>query len=172
MLNTIKQTNRLNRISLGLSQSKDYKIGIHCFSAEHTTLRSKSKDWFAQNQDNMSEWSDIYTCRLLLAHLVKGKVSFCHHFVFVVCRKHLWKILSKACSFCPDPLTNMAAIVNSCFWLADLKKIFSFETTWPNEPKLGRKPHWKFLYKECSFSSGQFTNMAATDNSCFWLADL
>jgi hypothetical protein len=30
-------------------------------------------------------------------------------------RKHLWKVLSKECSYCPDPSTNMASIGNCCF---------------------------------------------------------
>ena len=40
-------------------QTKDYNIGSCSFSAKHAALRSKSKDWLARNQDNVSEWSNI-----------------------------------------------------------------------------------------------------------------
>jgi hypothetical protein len=46
-------------------QTKDYKIGICCFSAKHAALRSKNKDWLAQNQNNVFEWSDMSICGLL-----------------------------------------------------------------------------------------------------------
>ena len=36
-------------------QTKDYEIDICCFSAKHTALRRKSKDWLARNRDNVSE---------------------------------------------------------------------------------------------------------------------
>ena len=40
-------------------QTKDYMIGICYFSVKHTALRRKSKDWLTQNQDNVSEWSNM-----------------------------------------------------------------------------------------------------------------
>ena len=40
-------------------QAKDYKIGICYFFAKHAALRSKSKDWLARNQNNVSEWGDM-----------------------------------------------------------------------------------------------------------------
>ena len=49
-------------------QNKDYKIVICCFSAKHAALRRKSKDWLARNQDNMSEWSDMFICKLLFQY--------------------------------------------------------------------------------------------------------
>jgi hypothetical protein len=48
-------------------QTKDYEIGICCFSAKHTALRSrrKRKDWLARNQDNVSEWGEMSINRVL-----------------------------------------------------------------------------------------------------------
>jgi hypothetical protein len=34
-------------------QSKDIKIGSGCFTAKHTSLRRKSKEWLARNQNNV-----------------------------------------------------------------------------------------------------------------------
>ena len=42
-------------------QTKDYYIGICCFSAKHIALTSKSKDRLARNHNNVSEWSDMST---------------------------------------------------------------------------------------------------------------
>ena len=59
-------------------------------------------------------------------------------------RKHLWVVLYKDCSFCPDPLTNM-------FLIGQFLKIFSSETALPNDQKLGRKHLWKVIEKSAHF---------------------
>jgi hypothetical protein len=40
--------------------SLDVKHQSISFSAKHTALRRKSKDWLARNQDNVFEWGDVY----------------------------------------------------------------------------------------------------------------
>ena len=40
-------------------QTKDYAIGICCFSTKHVALSRKSKDWLAWDQDIVSEWGDM-----------------------------------------------------------------------------------------------------------------
>ena len=44
-----------------LGKTKDYQIGICCFSVKHTALRRKSKDWLARNQNKMN-------CELMLTY--------------------------------------------------------------------------------------------------------
>jgi hypothetical protein len=46
-------------------QTKDFKIGICCFSTKHTTLRSKSKDCLAQSKDNVSGWREMSICVMI-----------------------------------------------------------------------------------------------------------
>ena len=43
-----------------LVQTKDYKIDICCISSKHASLGRKSNDWFGRNQDNVSEWGDMF----------------------------------------------------------------------------------------------------------------
>jgi hypothetical protein len=40
-------------------------MGMCCFSAKQAALKSKNKGWLVRNQDNMSEWSDMFTRELL-----------------------------------------------------------------------------------------------------------
>ena len=60
-----------------LYHTKDYKIGMCCFSARHAALRSKSKDWLALNQNNVSEWGDMSIRGLLFqwASTIKIQLS-------------------------------------------------------------------------------------------------
>jgi hypothetical protein len=48
-----------------LGPANNYKIGICCFSAKHTELMRKSKDWLGRNQDNVSERDNMSICELL-----------------------------------------------------------------------------------------------------------
>ena len=52
-------------VSSAVDRGYDYNIGICCFSTKQAALRRKSKDWLAQNQDIVSEWSDMSNYGLL-----------------------------------------------------------------------------------------------------------
>ena len=63
--------------------------------------------------------------------------------------KHLCKVLYKVSPFRSIWATNMVAKINSFFWLANVKKIFSSETAWPNGAKLGIDGPWVCPFQNC-----------------------
>ena len=87
VLNINKKTLKYNVITIGFisvsfgsGQTKDYKIGICCFSAKHAVLRRKSKDWLVRNQDNVSELGDM-SIRGLLFHVDPVQSRPHHYFI-------------------------------------------------------------------------------------------
>jgi hypothetical protein len=56
-------------------QTKHYQIGIFCFSTKHAALSRNSKDWLAQNRDNMSEWGVMYIRELLFQWVSTIKIQ-------------------------------------------------------------------------------------------------
>ena len=65
MVSMLSSSAVVRRFKPWSGQVKGYKIGICSFSAKHTALRRKNKDWLAWNLYNVSEWSDMSTCGLL-----------------------------------------------------------------------------------------------------------
>jgi hypothetical protein len=57
-------------------KTKEYKIGMCCFSAKQAALRRKSKDWLAWKQNNVSEWNDMSSCRLMFQWASTIKIQF------------------------------------------------------------------------------------------------
>ena len=48
-----------------LGGTNDYENGLCCFSAKHKTIRNENKGWLAGNQNNVLQWSEMFTHGLL-----------------------------------------------------------------------------------------------------------
>jgi hypothetical protein len=109
-------------VFLRSGQTKDYQIGMCCFSAKHAALRRKSKDWLARNQNNVSSG---VTClpadccnTFILTFLIPDK----NVKLYSDKRWHLWSKVtcSMICHFCYN-----------CYWLDHVEnKLHSMKLWW------------------------------------------
>ena len=73
-------------------QTKDYKIGIYCFSTKHAALKRKSKDWLALNKNNVSEQGSTLNASQRLQHSQR-------HSVINHCDRHITLLSDTDISF-------------------------------------------------------------------------
>ena len=59
--------------------------------------------------------ASLGVCHLLTFHILIFSSETHQPNELKLSKKHLWKVLSKECTFCYDPLPSMVTTGNSCF---------------------------------------------------------
>jgi hypothetical protein len=124
-------------------QTKDYKIGICCFSADHATIRRKSKDWLAQNQDNVSEWGDMSICGLLFQWISTMKIQLNDKKVCIkiIVSEWLFNLFSANSAIFQPYILAKTSLFLMKWWWDPFSWIFIVLIHWNNSPQIDMSPH-------------------------------
>ena len=122
-------------------QTKNYKIVIFCFSAKHAALRTKSKDWLARNQGNVSKWSDMLTIDGCFSELALYK-NTTKHVGLVQSRHHCHLIEYNLFSSWHSWTRNVCITKYAHLYKLSNSKNYIYSNgdldLWPNDPKIYR----------------------------------